>query len=97
MQGRLGQTIAGNDQELIVLSHLVDGHIRECRDNLLLRWEVCALLEFKVANSSAERQVAVHAAKVNEPTCCANASLLALVLRLVVERERLCAAFDAED
>jgi hypothetical protein len=82
---RLQQTIAGNDKELIVLSHLVNGHIRESSDDLLLRREICALLELKVTDGSAECEVAVHAAKVDEATCCANASLLALVLGLVVE------------
>ena len=90
-------TIAGNDQELVILSHLVDSHIRERSDNLLLRREVRALLELKVTDSSAECKVAVHATKVDETTCGANASLLTLILGLVVEGERLCAALDAED
>jgi hypothetical protein len=90
-------TIAGNDQELIILAHLVNGHIGERSDNLLLRREICTLLELKVADSSAECEVAVHATKVDETTCSANASLLALVLGLVVEGERLRAALDAED
>ena len=90
-------TIAGNNQELIVLAKLVDGHVGERSDDLLLRREVCALLELKVTNSSAEREVAVHTTKVDEATCSANASLLALILGLVVEGERLSAALDAED
>jgi hypothetical protein len=90
-------TIAGNDQELIVLAKLVNGHIRERSDDLLLRREVCALLELKVTDSSAECKVAVHTTEVDKATCSANASLLALVLGLVVEGERLCAALDAEN
>jgi hypothetical protein len=90
-------TIAGNDQELIVLAKLVNGHIRERSDDLLLGREVCALLELKVTDSSAECKVAVHTTEVDEATCSANASLLALVLGLVVEGERLCAALDAEN
>lgn len=90
-------TIAGNNQELIVLAKLVDGHVGERSDDLLLRREVCALLELKVTNSSAEREVAVHTTKVDEATCSANASLLALILGLVIEGERLSAALDAED
>jgi len=90
-------TIAGNDQELIILSHLVDGHIGECSDDLLLRREICTLLELKVADSSAECEVAVHTTKVDETTCSANTSLLTLVLGLVVEGEWLCAALDAKD
>ena len=90
-------TIAGNNQELIILAKLVDGHVGERSDDLLLRREVCALLELKVTNSSAEREVAVHTTKVDEATCSANASLLALILGLVIEGERLSAALDAED
>ena len=75
----------------------MNGHVRECSYDLLLRREVCALLELKVTDSSAEREVAVHTTEVDEATCSANASLLALVLGLVVEGERLCAALDAED
>ena len=90
-------TIAGNDQELIVLANLVDSHIGERSDDLLLRREVCTLLELKVTDSSAEREVAVDTTKVDEATCSANASLFALILGFVVEGERLCAALDAED
>jgi hypothetical protein len=90
-------TIASNYQELVVLSHLVNSHIGERSDDLLLRREVCALLELEVTNSSAERKVAVHTTKVDEATCSANASLLTLILGLVVEGKRLCAALDAED
>ena len=75
----------------------MDGHVGERSDDLLLRREVFALLELKVTNSSAEREVAVHTTKVDEATCSANASLLALILGLVVEGERLSAALDAED
>lgn len=92
-----GLTVTGNDQELIVLAHLVNGHVGESSDNLLLRWEVCALLELKVADGSAKGKVAVNSAKVDESTGCADAGLLALILGLVVERKRLCAALDAED
>ena len=90
-------TITGNDEELIILTHLVDGHIREGSDDLLLRREIRALLELKVADSSAEGQVTVDSAKVDKATCCADARLLAFVLGLVVEGQRLRAALDAED
>jgi len=90
-------TIAGNDQELIILAHLVNGHIGECSDDLLLRRKIGALLELKVADSSAECKIAVHTTKVDETTSGANASLLALVLGLVVEGKRLCAALNAKD
>jgi hypothetical protein len=75
----------------------VNGHVGESSDYLLLRREVCALLELKVSDSSAKGKVAVNSAKVDEATGCADAGLLALVLRLVVEGEGLGAALDAED
>lgn len=91
------QTVTGDDQELVVLAHLVNGHVGESSDDLLLRWEICALLELKVTDSSGESEVAVDSAKVDETAGCADAGLLALVLGLVVERKRLRAALDAED
>ena len=60
-------------------------HIRECRHNLLFWWQICALLEFEVANSSTQCQVAIHSAEVYETACCAYSCFLALILRLVVE------------
>ena len=75
----------------------MDGHVGESSDDLLLRWEVRALLELKVANSSAEGKVAVNSAKVDEAASCADAGLFALVLGLVVEGKGLRAALDAED
>lgn len=90
-------TVTSDDQELVVLAHLVNGHVGESSDDLLLRREVCALLELKIADSSAKGKVAVNSAKVDESTGCADAGLLALVLGLVVEGERLRAALDAED
>jgi hypothetical protein len=90
-------TVTSNNKELVVFAHLVDSHVGESSDNLLLRWEVCALLELKVADSSAKRKVAVDSPKVDEATGCADAGLLALILGLVVERKRLRAALDAED
>jgi len=74
----------------------VDGNVRESGDDLLLWRKICAFLELEVTNGSAQGQVAIHATKVDETTCSANAGLLALVLRLVVEGQGLCASLDAE-
>lgn len=90
-------TIASNDKELIIIRMLVYGHLGKCSDNLLLRRQVCALLEFEIANSSAERKVAVDSAKVDEAACRTYTRLLAFVLRLVIEGERFRAAFYAKD
>ena len=75
----------------------MNGHVRVGGDDLLLRGQIGALLEFEVANGTGEGEVAVDTTKVDEATCSANASLLALILGLVIEGERLSAALDAED
>lgn len=75
----------------------MDGDIGERSNDLLLRRKIGTLLELKVANSSAQRKVAVHSAEVDEATGGADASLLALILGLVVEGKRLRAALDAKD
>lgn len=75
----------------------MDRDIREGGDNLLLWRQVCALLEFEVADSSAKGQVAIDATEVDEATCGTYTGFLALVLRLVVERQGLCSSLDAED
>lgn len=73
------------------------GNIREGRDNLLFWRQICAFLELKIADSSAERKVAIDSAKVDESTCSLYPCFFALILWLVVERKRLRAAFDTED
>lgn len=90
-------TVACNDEELVVFAKFVLRHVGERSDNLLLRGKIGALLELEIANGSAEGKVAIHATKVNESTRSADACLLALILRLVVKRERLRTALYAED
>lgn len=93
----ISPTVTGNDQEFVVLAELVRSHIGICCDNLLLWWQIRALLELKVANGSAERKVAIYSAKIDETTRSTYTSFLALVLRLVVKRQRLCTPFDAQN
>lgn len=90
-------TIAGNDEELVIVSKIVSSDVGERRHDLLLRGKVCALLEFEISNGSTERQVAIDSAKVDESAGCTYTCLLALVLRLVIERERLGPTLDAKD
>ena len=78
-------TIAGNDEKLVIVSGLVHSHIRKGGNNLLFWRQICALLELKVADSSAERKVAIDSAKVDEATGCDDSCLLSLILRLVIE------------
>lgn len=90
-------TIAGNDKELIVVSKIVGGDVGERRHDLLLRRKVCALFELEISDGSAERQVAVDSAKVDESAGCTYTCLLALILRLMIEREGLGPTLDAKD
>lgn len=70
---------------------------REDGDDLLLRGQICTLLELEVADGSAQREVAIDSAKIDEATSSTDARLLAFVLRLVVEGERLRTTFDPQD
>jgi len=85
LQNKARRTIASNDEKLIILPQLVYRHIWECRNNLLFGREIRALLELEIANGSAQREVAIDAAKVDKSTCCADTCLLAFVLWLVIE------------
>jgi len=80
------RTITGDDEKLVIITRLMYRDFREGRHNLLLGWQICALLELEVADGSAECKITVDSAKVNEATSCADSRLFALVLRLVVER-----------
>ena len=48
-------TIAGENEELVVVGQIVRLDVREGRHNLRLRRELGALLELKVADGSGER------------------------------------------
>lgn len=45
-------TIAGNDEELVVIVDVVDLDVGEGSDYLLLRREICALLELEVSDGT---------------------------------------------
>ncbi|KAG9385355.1 Protein phosphatase 2C isoform gamma [Pyrenophora tritici-repentis] len=68
-------TIAGNNQELVVLVDVVDLNVWKGSDYLLLGWEVGALLELKIAYRARQRKVAVDTAKVDEAASCLDACL----------------------
>lgn len=90
------RTIAGDDEELVVISELVNRDVGECRDNLLFGRQVGALLELKVSDGPAQREVAVDSTEIDKATCRADPRFLAFVLRLVVERQRFRSAFNSE-
>jgi hypothetical protein len=47
-----GLTVAGNNEELVVLVDVVDLDVGEGSDYLLLRRKICALLELEVADGT---------------------------------------------
>ena len=49
-------------------------------DNLLFRREIGALLEFKVADGSREREISINASKIDEATSGTDASLFAFIM-----------------
>jgi hypothetical protein len=61
-------TITSDYQELIIVTDIMNHHIRICCNYLLFRSEVGALLEFEVANSTREGEIAVYSAKVDKST-----------------------------
>jgi len=77
-------TIAGDDQELVVVGQLVDGNVRQGRDYLGLGRQVGALFELEIANGARQGEVAVDAAKVDEATGRLDAGLFAWVELAVV-------------
>lgn len=79
------RTVTGDDKELVIVADVVNRHVGESSDDLLLGRKVGALLELEVANGSAQCEIAVDPPKVDEATCSTNACLLALILRLVIE------------
>ena len=70
-------TVASDDQKLIIIRDIMCLHIRECGHNLRLWREVGTLLEFKVADSSGKRKIAIYTSKVDETASCLDALLLA--------------------
>lgn len=61
------------------------GHIWERGHYLLFRRQICTLFELKVADGSAQCQIAIDSSKINETTSRAYTRLLPLVLRLVIK------------
>jgi hypothetical protein len=71
------RTIASNDEELIVVGKVVNGHVGVRRDNLKLGGKLGALLEFEIANGTRQGKVAVDTTKVDETAGSRNARLFA--------------------
>lgn len=84
-------TITGDDKEFIVIAEVVNGHIGESGDNLLLGGQFGALLELEVTNGSRESKVAVDTAKVDKAAGGTDTSLLALGdISKVIQKRKGC-------
>lgn len=59
-------TVACNHQELIILGQIVHNNIGVGGNDLLLGSELCALLEFEVANGPGKGKVSVDASEIDE-------------------------------
>lgn len=71
------RTIAGDDEELIVLGNLMNGDIGVGCNDLLLGSEFGALLEFEITDGAGQGQIAVNPSKIDETACRAYTRFLA--------------------
>lgn len=75
--GELGRlTVARNHQKLVVLADVVYLDVGESSDYLLLRREICALLELEIADGTRQGKVAIDTAKVDKTAGCLDTGLL---------------------
>jgi hypothetical protein len=69
-------TVAGNDQELILVGEVVLLDIGVSGDNLVLGRQLGTLLELKVTNGAREGKVSIHSAKIDKATGSCDSVLL---------------------
>jgi hypothetical protein len=74
------RTVAGHNQELVILVDIVYLDIWEGSDNLLLGRKVGALLELEIAYRARQGEVAVDAAKIDKAACRLDACLFGCAL-----------------
>lgn len=72
-------TITSDDNKLVVLSDIVNSHVWEGGNNLLLWGKLWRLLELKVTNGAGQGKVAIDAAKVDKSTSGSDTSLFACI------------------
>jgi hypothetical protein len=75
--GMFSLTVAGNDEELVIVRDIMGSDIGICSDDLLLRRQLRRLLELKITNSSGEREISVNSSEINKPTSSNNTCFLA--------------------
>lgn len=75
--GMFSLTVAGNDEELVIVRDIMGSDIGICSDDLLLRRQLRRLLELKITNSSGEREISVNPSEINKPTSSNNTCFLA--------------------
>lgn len=62
-------TVTGYDEELVILGDIVRADIWKGSNNLLLRWQIGAFLEFKISYSPRKGKVAIDATEINKTSC----------------------------
>ena len=72
-------TVASYNKKFIIVRDSMCHNVRKGSDDLLLRREIGALLEFEVANGPRKCKVTVDSAKVDETASRADSSLLACI------------------
>lgn len=70
------RTVTCYDKEFVVVRDIVCHHVGKGCDYLLLRREVGALLEFEVANSAGQGEIAVDSTEIDKASSGADACLL---------------------
>lgn len=72
-------TITSNDDELVILSDVVNSHIWEGGNDLLLWSKLWRLLKLKITNGAGQGKVAIDTSKVDKSTSGSDPSLLACI------------------
>mmetsp|Transcript_137230 Transcript_137230/g.382800 ORF Transcript_137230/g.382800 Transcript_137230/m.382800 type:complete len:231 (-) Transcript_137230:533-1225(-) len=95
-------TVAADHEELILLSPVVELHIRRCTDDLLFRLSARILLVLEVTQGSRKVEISIHAVLpwtrgLHITTSCLNPSPLRWIVGLVILAQGDCQAAAAED
>jgi len=76
IQGAI-RTITSDNNKLVIVGNVVDSDFWKGGDDLLLGWEIRALLELEIANGARQGKVAIDSSEVDKSTSCADSCLFA--------------------
>ena len=65
-QSSAQRTVTGNNEELVIVAHVMYNDVRVCRHDLLFRCQLGTLLELEIADGPRQREIAVHSAKIDK-------------------------------